>query len=219
MRGLLYCCIWLMQVSSCAYCCTTEGFQSTKSLLEHFCFGLDIEHPTLLGKQPWTKLDFKAHKKSRKKTVKTVNIFQRTNNCPKFRISCPSKAIDLEDLDIYPKVLHRTEKWWFPKKESPFPSTDFQVDTCLSSPIQAFVPSDGSNKLGTKHGLGLNTSVNIPLWIQVCTGAPPHFLDINPGGTSHPLKTTSIELRCTGFFWHHFLYGIVGHGALWATVF
>ena len=36
---------------------------------------------------------------------------------------------------------------------------------------------------------------NIPLWIQVCTGAPP-FYRYKSWGTGHPLKTTSIELRC-----------------------
>ena len=40
---------------------------------------------------------------------------------------------------------------------------------------------------------------------------PHHFIDINPGGTGHPLKTTSIEWRCTGLFSHHFLYRMVGH--------
>ena len=40
---------------------------------------------------------------------------------------------------------------------------------------------------------------------------PPHFIDINRGGTGPPCKATSIEWRCTGFFWHHFLYRIVGH--------
>ncbi len=29
---------------------------------------------------------------------------------------------------------------------------------------------------------------------------PPHFIDINRGGTGPPCKATSIEWRCTGFF-------------------
>ena len=40
---------------------------------------------------------------------------------------------------------------------------------------------------------------------------PPYFIDINRGDTGPPCKATSIEWRCTGFFWHHFLYRIVGH--------
>ena len=40
---------------------------------------------------------------------------------------------------------------------------------------------------------------------------PPHFIDINRGGTGPPCKATSIEWRCTILFWHHFLYRIVGH--------
>ena len=40
---------------------------------------------------------------------------------------------------------------------------------------------------------------------------PPHFIDINRGGTGPPCKATSIEWRCTSLFWHHFLYRIVGH--------
>ncbi len=40
---------------------------------------------------------------------------------------------------------------------------------------------------------------------------PHHFIDINPGGTGPPLKTTSIKWRCTGLFGHHFLYRMVGH--------
>ena len=29
---------------------------------------------------------------------------------------------------------------------------------------------------------------------------PPHFIDINRGGTGPPCKATSIEWRCTGLF-------------------
>lgn len=66
------------------------------------------------------QIGFQSLQEMRNKTVKTVNILQRTNNCPKFRISCPSKAIDLEDLDTPPKFC----------MEFPFPSTDSQVNTC-----------------------------------------------------------------------------------------
>ena len=48
---------------------------------------------------------------------------------------------------------------------------------------------------GFLHGVQYNPPVN-------SGGAlvPPHFIDINRGGTGPPCKATSIEWRCTGLF-------------------
>ena len=174
MCGLAYCCIWLMQFSTCVYCCTTWGFQSTKSLLEHFCFGLDIEHPTLWGNQPWTKLDLKAYKKSR---TRTINILQRTNNCPKFRISCPSKAIDLEDLDTPPKFCMELKNDGFQKGNLLFHQLIFRLTPWhLPVPSRHLYRVTAATNLEQNMALGLTPQCLFPLWIQLCTGAPSPIL-------------------------------------------
>ena len=51
---------------------------------------------------------------------------------------------------------------------------------------------------------------NIPLWIQVCTGAPP-FYSYKSWEYRSPPQNNLYRMEVHIFFWHHFLYRIVAH--------